>query len=105
MNNINLNDLNVVNREYDLKTGFFWVEFENGKSLQCCLVEQYQDEEDRYISGKSIYLEQVYINNNGFDDGLSWDNNQWAVGEDREAEHIEEFLINQARQCGLQIVS
>lgn len=107
MNNINLNELNelnVVNREYNLETGFFWVEFENGKSLQCCLVEQHQTDEERYKSGRSIYLEQVDINDNGFDYGLSWDNNQWAVGEDGEAEHIEEFLIEQAKQAGLEII-
>lgn len=99
-----LNEINVVNREYSLATGFFWVEFENGKSLQCCLKEQYQADGDRYASGKSIYLEQVDINDNGFDYGINWDNNQWAVGTDGKAEHIEEFLIEQARQCGLQIV-
>lgn len=94
----NLNDLNVVNREYSLESGFFWVEFENGKSLQCCLVSLGND------GCYTEYAPQVDINNNGFDDGLSWDNNQWAADEDGETWHIEEFLINQARQCGLQIV-
>ena len=101
----NLNDLNVVNREYNLETGLFWVEFEDGSSLQCGLVGQPQVNEWRYETGNTIYLEQVDIYNNSFDYGLNWDNNQWAVGEDGETEHIEEFLINQARMCGLQIVA
>lgn len=103
MNNINLNDLNVVNRNYNLDTGFFWVEFENGKSLQCCLVQARRG--DDLVEYGPLYLGQVDINDNGFDYGLNGDNNQWAVSEDGEAEHIEDFLIEQARMCGLEIVA
>lgn len=103
MNNINLNDLNVVNRDYDLDSGFFWVEFENGKSLQCCLVQARRG--DDLAEYGALYLGQVELDNNGFDDGLSYDNNAWAKDEDGEMGHINGFLIEQARMCGLEIVS
>lgn len=61
----NLNDLNVVNAEANLKYGFFWVEFENGKSLQCCLKAAHQDEQDLFENGP-IYLEMVELDNNGY---------------------------------------
>ena len=96
----NLNDLNVVNAEASLKYGFFWVEFENGKSLQCCL-EVIYDEDGQYVG----YAEQIDANDTGFDEGVCWDCNEWAAGEDGEAEHINDFLIEQARKVGLQIVS
>lgn len=95
----NLSNLTITNREFDLNTGFFWVEFENGKSLQCCL-KQYGNCEDGYY-----YAEEVEIDNNGFDEGLSLDNNEWAFNEDGEAGHVHDFLIEQAREVGLQIVA
>ena len=101
MNNIKLNDLKVVNREYNLESGFFWVELENDKSLQCCLKEQQQG---LYENGP-IYLEQVSIDNNGHDWGICYDVNKWARDEDGEIEHVQDFLIAQAREIGLQIVA
>ncbi|MEM4380336.1 MAG: hypothetical protein QXL01_06630 [Thermoplasmatales archaeon] len=94
-----LNKLTVVNREYSLESGFFWVEFENGKSLQCCL-NAVLDNDGALIK----YTPHVSIYDNGYYEGLSRDNNQWAACENGEANHIEEFLIEQARQCGLKIV-
>lgn len=102
MKTINLNDLNVVNREYNLDTGFFWVEFENGKSLQCCLVQARRG--DDLAEYGPLYLGQVELDNNGFDDGLSYDNNVWAKDEDGEMNHVNDFLIEQARMCGLEII-
>ena len=96
----NLNELAVTKRDYDLESGFFWVEFENGESLQCCL-KGIRDEDGDYVG----YATQVEIGNSGFDAGLSWDCNQWAAGEDGEVGHIEDFLLEQARKAGLQIVA
>ena len=94
-----LNQLTVVSREYSLESGFFWVEFEDGRSLQLCL-NAVLDNDGALIK----YTPHVSINDNGYYEGLSRDNNQWAADTDGNTGHIEEFLIEQARQCGLQIV-
>lgn len=98
---INLNELTVTNRDQDLETGFFWVEFENGKSLQCCLKEQYQDEQEIFENGP-IFLEQIELDNNGYNDGICLDVNAWAADEDGE---VNDFIIEQARKAGLEIVA
>lgn len=100
----NLNELAVTNRDYDLETGFFWVEFEDGKSLQCCLKAAKQDEQDLHDNGPQ-YLKQIEIDNNGFDEGLSYDCNAWAKDEDGEMGHVQDLLIEQARQYGIEIVA
>lgn len=96
----NINEMKIISRDYDLESGFFWVEFESGRSLQCCL-KGIRDEDGQYAG----YAEQIEIGNSGFDEGLSWECNELAAGEDGEAGHIEEFLIEQARKAGLQIVA
>lgn len=101
---INLNALEVVSREYDLENGFFWVEFENGKSVQCCLKELRQGEQELYENG-TVYLEQVELDNNGCNDGTCGDVNAWAADEEGEMEHVNDFLIEQAREAGLEIVA
>lgn len=95
----NINEMEIINRDYDLDSGFFWVEFEGGKSLQCCL-KGIRDEDGNYAG----YAEQIEIGNNGFDEGLSWDCNEWAADEDGEAKHIEDFLLEQAKIAGLEII-
>lgn len=86
-----LNDLKITNRDYDLEHGFFWVEFENGKSLQCCL------------KGGQKSIE---AGNSGHDDGMSLDRNSWAVEQEiADWEEVELFLIEQARQVGIDIIS
>lgn len=94
-----INEMKIINREYDLDSGFFWVEFEGGKSLQCCLKLYGSEEEGLH------YQPQIEIGNNGFVEGQNWDANEWAAGEDGDADHIEEFLIEQAREIGIQIVA
>ena len=89
----NLNDMNVVNAEANIEYGFFFVEFEGGKSLQCCLVH----------NGEGFEM-KINSKDSGFDQGLSYDCNEWAAGEDGEIGHIEDFLLEQAREIGLQIV-
>ena len=89
----NLNELAVLNAEANLEHGFFFVEFEGGKSLQCCLVHNGEDYEMNIDSIDS-----------GFDQGLSYDCNKWAKNEDGEIGHIEEFLFEQAKKSGLEII-
>ena len=91
----NLNELAVTKRDYDLELGFFWVEFENGKSLQCCL-KGIRDEDGDYVG----YSTQVEIDNNGHDWGICAEVNEWAKDAD-----VEDFLLEQARKVGLQIVA
>ena len=63
MNNLNLialdelNQLTVVNREYSLESGFFWVEFEDGRSLQLCLHASFDNDGAlvKYTPQVSIY--------------------------------------------------
>src|SRR5690554_2415684 len=88
----NLNKLAIINKDYDLETGFFWIEFSNGKSLQCCLKEQRQDEQELYENGP-IFLEQIELDNNGHNEGICYDVNKWARDEDGDMEHVHDFLI------------
>lgn len=90
-----LNEIAITKRDYDLESGFFWVEFDNGESLQCCL-KGIRDEDGNYVG----YSAQVEIDNNGYDDGICADVNEWAKDAD-----VEDFLLEQARKVGLQIVA
>ena len=86
-----LNNLKITNRDYDLENGFFWVELDNGASLQCCLKN---------------YQSLIEVGNNGHDEGLCHDANEWAVEQGlANWDGIELFLIEQARQFGVTIVA
>lgn len=63
--------MKITNTDYDLDAGFFWVEFENEKSIQCCLDHAKDD---------FIHIKRV-IDNGGYDDGLSGDCNEWFFDE------------------------
>lgn len=93
---INLNELVVSNVDASLEAGFFFVEFEDGRSLQCCL-DAKGDEWDHW------YVNQIEVGNNGFSEASCADCNEWAVV-DGEWDHIELFLIEQARAVGVEIV-
>lgn len=100
----NLNELKIVNVESDTESGFFWVEFEGGKSLQCCLDCKQDDCDSEWY-----FVEQIDVSDMGYTDGLCGDCNSWAVdfSEDCGGEwgHIWGFLIDQARSHGVAIVS
>ncbi len=100
---MNLNDLTVINAESDMENGFFFVEFSNGKSLQCCLKVLRQNEEDFFENGP-IFLNQIEHDNSGFSYGVCGDCNEWAVV-DGEWGHILDFLVDTARTHGVQIVA
>ena len=96
----NLNDLVIKNSEANLEHGFFFVEFSNGRSLQCCLVSKNNNCDEDYY-----HVEQIEAGNSGHDEGLSYDCNKWAADEDGSIEHVELFLIEQARKIGIEIVA
>ena len=95
---INLNELKVINAESNLEHGFFFVELDNGKSLQCCLKQHGSDDEGYYFAN------QIEVDNNGYSDGICADANEWAADE-YEWGHIQDFLIDQARGSGVEIVA
>ena len=95
----NLNELVIKNRETNLENGFFFVEFFDGRSLQCCLVGK-RDNDDEWL----YFVEQIEVGNSGHDEGLSLDCNAWAADEDGGLDHVELFLIEQARMIGVEIV-
>ena len=94
-----MKNLNIVKVEQDNEIGFFFVEFDNGNSVQCCL--KANPVEGGEFNG---YANQVEIDNNGFGEGLSLDCNEWAINQFGE-EEVHDFLIEQAREAGIQIVA
>ncbi|WP_087546738.1 hypothetical protein [Acinetobacter sp. WCHA39] len=91
----NLNELKIVNTDFDLDTGFFWIEFENGKSLQCCLKLR------KDLKG---YKKEIVKNDNGSCEGLSGDNNDWALDEENpDWANINDLLHREARKLGIKI--
>ena len=99
---INLNELTVKNVDYntDLEGGFFCIEFSNGQFVQCCLHAN-RDADGCYES----YNDAIEHDNSGFDYGICGDVNAWAADEDGEIGHVLEFLIEKAREIGLQIAA
>ena len=95
----NLNELVIKNRESDTESGFFWIEFESGKSLQCCLVSKQDSCDD-----EPYFVDAIETDNSGYNDGICGDVNEWA-SVNNEWDHIEYFLIEQARKCGVSIVA
>jgi len=90
-----MKNLTVENVGFDLEVGFFWVEFNNGKSIQCCLVAR------RDGNG---YIKQIDRSDCGSDEGVSYDVNNWALGDDVGFNDIEELLFKEARKVGIRIV-
>jgi hypothetical protein len=94
-----LNNLKIVNRDYDIEAGFFWVEFDGGKSLQCCLVTKQDD-----CDSEPYHTAEIEVGNSGYTEGLCAECNEWGALDD-EWSHIEDFLIEQARLKGIQIIA
>ena len=90
-----LSELKIVNTDFDLDTGFFWIEFENDKSLQCCL-QLRKDEKG--------YKKSIKADDNGSSEGLSGDNNDWALDEENPNwVNINDLLHKEARKLGIKI--
>lgn len=99
----NLSNLTITNREFDLNTGFFWVEFENGKSLQCCLKQEFDlDNEGNEVNHH--YVAEIDESDCGYDEGICAENNEWALDGENDWD-VNQFLMEQAREVGLQIVA
>lgn len=91
----NLTELKIVKTDYDLYSGFFWIEFENEKSLQCCLSQR------KDLKG---YKKEIDSNDNGSHWGISGDNNEWALGETQDFGEINNILYREARKLGIKII-
>lgn len=85
-----MKNLTIVNADYNTEYGFFWVEFNNGKSIQCCLMS---DDEGGY-------LEQIDSNDYGAWEGCSADCNEWVDGKF----DVEEVLFSEAKKIGLEVI-
>jgi len=90
----NLNCLEVINVEVNIEHGFFFVEFNNSKSLQCCL---------KYDENEQMFLNQIERRDSGFDEGLCADCNDWALA-DIDGCDVLGFLIGEAKKAGVEIV-
>ncbi|MGL6121469.1 MAG: hypothetical protein ACRC1W_00225 [Shewanella sp.] len=93
---MNLNSLKVVNSGAVVEDGYYFVEFEDGKILQCCLVASFDN---------SHFLNEVDCTNSGFTSGPCAECNEWAVGADGDWLHIDQFLIDKATADGVLIVA
>lgn len=78
----------------DQENGFFHIEFTNGKSLQCCLI----DGKGR----KFQFNKAINSNDMGANEGLSSDCNEW-FGSDSNI--IDNVLLTAARKFGLKITN
>ena len=59
-----LNRLPIKNSESNTEHGFYFVEFENGNSLQCCLVSSKKNDfEEQYFHN------QIEMGNSGYSEG------------------------------------
>lgn len=79
-----------INQEH----GFFHIEFNNEKSLQCCLVQS------KKIVNR--YNKQIDSHDTGVREGLSSDCNEW-FGDDIEI--IENVILTAAKKYGVKIIA
>lgn len=90
-----MRNLTIVNTEFNTEHGFFWVEFNNGKSIQCCLVAR--------KDGNGC-TKQIDRNDCGSNEGLSFDNNEWALNEDNDFAEINDLMFKEAKKLGIKII-
>ena len=84
-----MKDLKITNKEYDVKDGFMFVDYDNGLLIQCCL---------QYIGGERVFVEY----DNGYDWGLWADVNRWAFDKYGK-ETVLLALTEAAKELGLTI--
>jgi hypothetical protein len=94
-----MDNLKIIQSVSLQEYGFFFVEFDNGLSVQCCL------KANKRIGGEFCgYANQIEGDNSGFNEGISFDCNAWAIikyGEDA----VLDFLVDAARKKGIEIVA
>ena len=88
-----MKNLTVVNADFDQEIGFFWVEFNNGKSIQCCLIAR---------KDGNGFTKKIDRNDNGSSWGVCGDTNEWAAIEGDYTE-VNEMLHREARKLGIKI--
>lgn len=101
-NQSSLSDLKIEDINVYIDDGFFNVIFEDEdrrsiRSIQCCLKQDFDAEE-------LTFLEKIDYLNSGFDDGMSYDCNRWAIklyGRDA----VLDFLVEQAEKNGVEIIN
>ena len=91
-----MENLSVKNAEYDLEAGFFWVVFENGKSIQCCLTER---------ADGNGFKKVINFADPAIEWGINADVNAWAVTADDNYEFIYAVLKREARKAGVRIIN
>lgn len=89
-----MKNLVIVNVDFSQEYGFFFIEFANGKSVQCCLVE----------GARGGYVKKINKDDCGSNEGLSYDNNEWAIGEDGDFSEINQMMFKEARKLGIKVV-
>lgn len=93
-----LSNLKIIDCDYWVWYGWFWVEFENNKELKCYL------NKNENVGGK--YKPEINSKKMVLcfepDDNV----NRWAIGEneDEDEEKIKQFLIAAARKKGLRVI-
>ena len=90
-----MKNLNITDVTCSLICGYFWVEFDNGRSIQCCLMKR----KDGDGFEKAI----------NFDDpGIAWgicaDVNAWAAPDD-DYEFVYTTIKREARKAGVRIIN
>lgn len=90
-----MKNLNITNVEYDLDNGFFWIEFDNKKSIQCCLMER------RDGNG---FKKSINFDDPGIVWGINADVNAWAAPDD-DYEFVYTTIKREARKAGVRIIN
>jgi hypothetical protein len=94
--------MNIKESSKDTEYGFFFIVYEDGRSLQCCLKERNQDEDERGVNGP-IFLNQIDSDDSGFDDGLSYDCNEWVIKEVGHEATLK-IILDAAKKAGIEVV-
>lgn len=73
--------MNIIDSDYNIINGFFWVEFQDGKSLQVCL------ENDL-----GRYLKTINLSDCGIDTGMCLDCNDWFFERNKGLVHYDQKI-------------
>lgn len=56
------------------------------------------------VSEDESYVDKIDENNMGSDEGLSFDNNDWAISDDFSWGWVNSMLIKEAKRIGVEII-
>ena len=95
-------DLGVKNTEVQTDTGFFIINFKDGKSLACCLV---LDKELTEIAQEPCYFNQIDGDDCGYLEGMCGDTNEWALDDyGIDTAVLLSFIIHQAIKSDVEVI-